>query len=91
MFNLRYEGKLCVPSHDALKDMARHDVPPRLVEVMILDGQDYEDRMMAKGEIGRMVRKDGFIIFAKLVPSCSRWDGEEVWLIKHIGKRRCKR
>jgi hypothetical protein len=90
MFDLRYKGILCVPSHDALKDMARHDVPPDLVAAIILDGQDYSDRMMAKGEIGRMVRKDRFIIFVKLVPSCSRWDGEEVWLVKHVGKRRLK-
>jgi hypothetical protein len=89
MFNLRYKNKLCVPSHDALKDMARHDIPPYLVETIILEGDDYEDRMMTKGEVGRMVRKDGFIIFVKLVPSYSRWDGEEVWLMKHIGKRRC--
>lgn len=90
MFNLMYKGKLCVPSYDALKDMARHDVPPQLVAVIILDGEDYTDRMMVKGEIGRMVRKDRFIIFVKLVPSCSRWNDEEVWLVKHIGKRRWK-
>ncbi|MDO9537134.1 MAG: hypothetical protein Q7J68_02325 [Thermoplasmata archaeon] len=41
MFNLRYKKKLCVPSYDALKDMARHDVPPSFVETIILDGEDY--------------------------------------------------
>ncbi|MDO9537135.1 MAG: hypothetical protein Q7J68_02330 [Thermoplasmata archaeon] len=47
--------------------------------------------MMTKGEIGRMVRKDKFVIFVKLVPSYSRWDGEETWLIKHIGKKRLRK
>ena len=91
MFNLKYKGKLCVPSHDALKDMARHDVLPSLVEYIILEGQDYADKMMVKGEIGRVVRKDRFIVFVKLVPSYSRWDGEEVWLIKHIVKKRWRK
>ena len=91
MFNLKYKNKPCVPSHDALKDMARHDVPFSFVGYIILEGQDYTDRMMAKGEIGRMVRKGKFIIFVKLVPSYSRWDGEEVWLMKHIGKKRWKK
>ena len=91
MFNLRYKGKTCVPSHDSLKDMARHDVPLSLVEYIILEGQDYADRMMAKGEIGRMVRKDKFIIFVKLVPSHSHWADEDVWLIKHIGKKRLRK
>ena len=91
MFNLKYKGKLCVPSHDALKDMNQHDIPHHLVEDIILNGQDFEDRMMAKGEIGRAVAKDKFIIFVKLVPSYSRWDGEEVWLIKHIGKKRWRK
>ncbi len=91
MFNLKYKGKTCVPSHDALKDMARHDVPPSLVEHIILDGQDYKDKMMAKGEIGRAVQKGNFTILVKLVPSYSRWGDEDVWLIKHIGKRRWKK
>lgn len=91
MFNLSYKGKPCVPSYDALKDMDRHDIPHHLVEDIILDGHDYKDRMMAKGEIGRSVRKDKFVIFVKLVPSYSRWDGEEVWLIKHIGKKRWRK
>ena len=91
MFNLRYKNKPCVPSHDALKDMARHDVPFSFVEYIILEGQDYTDRMMAKGEIGRMVEKDKFTIFVKLVPSYSRWADEDVWLIKHIGKKRLRK
>jgi len=71
MFNLKYKGKLCIPSHDALKDMARHDVPPSMVEVIILDGDDYKDKMMTKGEIGRSVKKGRFEILVKLVPSYS--------------------
>ncbi len=91
MFNLRYKNKPCVPSHDALKDMARHDISPTLVEHIILEGCDYQDRMMAKGEIGRSIKKDKFTILVKLVPSYSRWADEDVWLIKHIGKRRLKK
>ncbi|MBA3046370.1 MAG: hypothetical protein KKH41_02880 [Candidatus Thermoplasmatota archaeon] len=88
MFDLRYKGKPCVPSHDALKDMAQHDVPPSLVEHIILDGTDYKDRMMARGEIGRSIKKDKFEIIVKLVPSYSYSTDQDVWVIKHIGKRR---
>jgi hypothetical protein len=91
MFNLRYRRKLCIPSHDALKDMTRHDVPPSLVEKVVLDGGDYADNMMSKGEIGRSLQKAGFEIFVKLVPSYSYSLDEDVWVIKHIGKRRLKR
>lgn len=91
MFNLRYKGKLCVPSHDALKDMARHDISHFTVASIILEGQDYRDKMMVKGEIGRFVTKDNLAIFVKLVPSYSRSTNEDVWLIKHVGKRRLKK
>jgi hypothetical protein len=91
MFNLRYKRKLCIPSHDALKDMARHDVSPSLVETIITDGDDYEDKMMAKSEIGRSVKKGNFEIFVKLVPSYSYSLDKDVWVIKHIGKRRLKK
>ncbi len=91
MFNLRYKGKPCVPSHDALKDMARHDVSHFMVEHIILEGEDYSDKFTVKGEIGRSVRKGKFTIFVKLLPSHSHWADEDVWLIKHIGKRRWKK
>lgn len=91
MFNLRYKKKPCVPSHDALKDMARHDIPPYLVETIILEGDDFEDRMMTKGEVGRSIKKDKFEIIVKLVPSYSYSTNEDVWVIKHVGKRRMKK
>ena len=91
MFDLRYKRKLCIPSHDALKDMARHDVPPSLIETIIVDGDDFKDKMMAKGEIGRSMKKGNFEIFVKLVPSYSYSQDKDVWVIKHIGKRRLKK
>ena len=91
MFNQRYKRKLCIPSHDASKDMARHDVPPSLVEIIITDGDDYKDKMMAKGEIGRSMKKGNFEIFVKLVPSYSYSLDKDIWVIKHIGKRRLRK
>jgi hypothetical protein len=91
MFDMKYRKKLCIPSHDALKDMSRHNVPPALVEKIILEGEDYKDRYMTKGEIGRYIKKDNFRIFVKLVPSYSYSMDKEVWVIKHVGKRRLKR
>ncbi len=91
MFNLKYHKKLCVPSHDALKDMARHDVPPSLVDKIVTDGREFKDKRMTKGEIGRAIRKGNFDVFVKLVPSYSYSLDEEVWVIKHVGKRRVKK
>ena len=91
MFDLRYLKKLCIPSHDALKDMARHDVPPSLVEMIILDGDEHKNGMMGKGEVGRSVNKGSFEVFVKLVPSYSQSLDEDVWVIKHVGKRRLKK
>ncbi len=91
MLDLRYEGKLCIPSHDALKDMAKHDVSPSLLEKIVMDGDDYRDKMMSKGEIGRAIKKGGFETFVKLVPSYSHSLDKDVWVIKHIGKRRLKK
>jgi hypothetical protein len=91
MFNLKFQKKLCIPSHDALKDMARHDVPPSMVEEIVLDGDDFKDKMMIKGEIGRSIKKGNFEIFVKLIPSYSYSMDEDVWIIKHIGKRRIKK
>jgi hypothetical protein len=88
MFDLRYLKRLCIPSHDALKDMARHDVPPSLVERIILDGEEHRNGMMCAGEVGRSVTKGGFEILVKLVPSHSYSLDEDVWVIKHVGKRR---
>jgi hypothetical protein len=91
MFNLKFQKKLCIPSYDALKDMARHDIPPSMVEEIVLDGDDFKDKMMVKGEIGRSINKGNFEIFVKLIPSYSYSIDEEVWVIKHIGKRRIKK
>ncbi|MBI5000860.1 MAG: hypothetical protein HZB92_04950 [Euryarchaeota archaeon] len=91
MFELRFRGRLCVPSHDALRDMARHDVPPSLVECIVIEGEEYANGLSAKGEAGMALRKGGYIIFVKLVPSLSLALDEEVWVIKHVGKRRMDR
>ena len=91
MFDLKYRKKLCIPSYDALKDMSRHNIPPALVEMIIPEGEDFKDRYMIKGEIGRSIRKGNFEIIVKLVPSYSYSLDEEVWVIKHIGKRRLKK
>jgi len=88
MFDLRYKGRLCIPSYDALKDMARHDIPPMIVEEIILDGEDFWDDMSGKLEEGRMMRRGGMEVFAKLVPCYSGSLKEDIWLIKHVGKRR---
>ena len=91
MFNLKFQKKLCIPSHDALKDMTRHNVSPSMVEEIVLEGGDYNDKMMVKGEIGKSIKKGNFEIFVKLVPSFSLSLNENVWVIKHIGKRRLKK
>lgn len=91
MFDLKFRGKLCIPSHDALKDMSRHNIPPALVERIILKGEDFKDRRMIKSEIGRSIKKGKLEIIVKLVPSHSYFLNEEVWVIKHIGKRRLKK
>ena len=91
MFDLKHQGKLCIPSHDALKDMARHDVSPYLVEKIVVDGDDYKNRRLAEGEVGRSIKKGNFMIFVKLAPSYSFSLDEDVWIIKHIGKRRIKK
>ena len=91
MFDLKYRKKLCIPSHDALKDMSRHNIPPTVVGKIILEGEDFKDRYMTKGEIGRSIKKGNFKIIVKLVPSYSFSLDEDVWVIKHIGKRRLKR
>ena len=88
MFDLKYRKKLCIPSYDAVKDMARHIIPPALLERIILEGEDFRDRHMKKGEIGRTIKKGKLEIFVKLVPSYSYSLKEDVWVIKHIGKRR---
>ena len=82
---------LCIPSHDALKDMVKHNLTPSLVEAIIIDGIDYKDRMMGKNEIGRSIKKDNFEIFVKMVQSYSFSLDENVWVIKHIGKKRMKK
>ena len=91
MFNLKFQKKLCIPSHDALKDMTRHNIPPAQVETIIIDGGDFKDKMMVKDEIGRAIKKGNFEIFVKLIPSYSYSLDEEIWVIKHIGKRRIKK
>ena len=91
MFNLKFRKKLCVPSHDALKDMVKHNLTPAFVETIIIDGDDFKDRMMGKNEIGRSIKKGNFEIFVKLIQSYSYSLDENVWVIKHICKRRMKK
>jgi hypothetical protein len=88
MFDLKYRKKLCIPSYDAVKDMSRHNIPPALVERIILKGDDFKDRHMKKDEFGRAIKKGKFEIIVKLVLSYSYSLKEDVWVIKHIGKRR---
>jgi hypothetical protein len=88
MFDLKYRKKLCIPSYDALKDMSRHNIPPALVEKIIHQGDDFKNGHMKKGEIGISIKKGKFEIIVKLVSSYSYSLKEDVWVIKHIGKRR---
>ena len=91
MFDLKFRKKLCVPSHDALKDMVKHNLTPGHIEAIIIDGEDYKDKMMGENEIARSKKKGNFEIFVKLVQSYSYSLDEDVWVIKHIGKRRLKK
>lgn len=87
IFGCRFRGKMCILSKDALKDMINLDVSPDLLETIINEGKDYTDDKMSMGEVGRSIKKRGNIIFVKLVPSYSYSLDENIWLIKHIGKR----
>jgi hypothetical protein len=86
MFECQFNGRLCVVSLDAAKDMARHDIGPFLVREIIEYGQDFSDSKMGKGEMGRCMRLKGEVVFVKLVPSYSFSLDEEVWLVKHVGR-----
>lgn len=91
MFDTHFRGKRCIPSKDALKDMARHNVSPPMLQNIIEEGNDYENSRMGKDEIGLSIHKGKKTIFVKLAPSYSYSLDEEVWLIKHVGiKRRGK-
>ena len=91
MFDTRFKGKICVPSKDALKDMAKHNVSPSMLKGIIEEGNDYKNSRMKKDEMGRSIDQRKSTIFVKLVPSYSYSLDEEVWLIKHVGiKRRDK-
>jgi hypothetical protein len=86
MFGCQLNGRLCVLSLDATKDMARHDVPPILLREIIELGQEFADTKMGRGEIGRCLRQNGEVVFVKLVPSYSFSLDEEIWLVKHVGR-----
>ncbi|MEW6069386.1 MAG: hypothetical protein AB1485_02095 [Candidatus Thermoplasmatota archaeon] len=75
-------------SKDALKDMINLDINLYLLETIIEEGAEYKNALMSKNEVGRSIIKGKEIIFAKLVPTYSYSLDEEIWLIKHIGKRR---
>lgn len=63
-------------------------IDPYLLETIVEKGADYKNDKMSKNEMGRSIEKGKEIIFVKLVPSYSYLLDEEVWLIKHVGKRR---
>ena len=58
---------------------------------IILEGEDFKDRCMGKHEIGKAIKKGKYEIFVKLVLSYSYSLDEEIWVIKHVGKRRHKK
>jgi len=86
MFECQFNGRLCVLSLDAVKDMARHDIPPLVVRDIVEFGQEFWDSKMGRGEIGRCLKQKGQVVFIKLVPSYSFSLDEEVWLVKHVGR-----
>jgi hypothetical protein len=90
MFECRFNGRLCVMSLDAVKDIARHGITSRLLVEIIECGEDYRDTKMSRGEIGRCIRRKDEFLFAKLVPSYSTSLDEEVWLVKHVGRANLK-
>jgi hypothetical protein len=90
MFECRFNGRLCVLSLDAVKDMARRDISPYFLAEIIEQGQDYKDAKMGRGEIGRCITKKDEIVFIKLVMSYSMSLDEEVWLVKHVGRGRMR-
>lgn len=77
-----------MPSHDAIKDIIRHKIQPNHITDIIESGDEYKDDKMSKGEIGRSKKYKGELVFVKLVPSYSIDYDEEVWVMKHVGKRR---
>ena len=86
MFECQFNGRLCVLSLDAVKDMARHDISPFVVREIIECGQEFSDTKMGRGELGRCIRRKDDVVFVKLVPSYSFSLDEEVWLVKHVGR-----
>ncbi len=88
ILELKFREKLCLPSKDALKDMINLGIDPYLLETIVEKGADYKNDKMSKNEIGRSIEKGKEIIFVKLVPTYSYLLDEEIWLIKHVGKRR---
>ena len=87
MFECYFEGKMVIPSHDAIKDIIRHKIPPNVVNDIIECGEKYKDGKMSRGEKGLSKRYKKEIVFIKSVPLYSIYYNEEVWVMKHVGKK----
>lgn len=90
MFECYFEGKMVMPSHDPIKDIIRHKILPNKIIDIIENGDKYKDDKMSRGETGRSKKYKKELVFVKLVPSYSIDYKEEVWVMKHVGKRRIK-
>jgi hypothetical protein len=88
MFNLKFEGTLCVLTKHALKDIDKLNITELTVETIIRYGDDYRNNRTKKNERGRSMSIGGYLIFAKMVLVYSPMLDDDVWMIKHVGKRR---
>lgn len=83
-----YKNKRCLPSRDCLDDALKHSLSQEDIRMIVEEGKQYYDERMQTDEEGRSLTKGAELVFVKLVPTYSFSINEEIWLIKHVGKKR---
>ena len=82
---MQYRGRTVVLSLDAIKNLVNLRLPSGMLDEILLEGTDFRDSKMSKGEVGLAAVRRGNLLFVKLVPSHAIEVDEEIWIVKHVG------
>ena len=84
MFNIRFEGLKLIPSRSAVEELVKYGLMIEDCKDILENG--YEPKKRSKGTIEKWLNKRNKTYNVVVIRSYNFLYGEEVYLIKHIGK-----
>ena len=81
-----WRGRKLRPSLKADREMLTLRLDLEVVLLVLEDGFDCSRSPRSAGTVERCLRWKGKVVKVVAVPSVVQWNGEEIWLVIHVGE-----